>query len=86
VRNAYALQLQRQKSAELERINREGFDFALKLCVVALNNAFGFGAQRIARLEQEINRLIEEEFGHDTERAAYDLLRRIDQIRKGGKG
>lgn len=84
MQNAYAIKMQQKKAAELERVNREGFDFALKLCVVALNNVFGFGADRITKLEKEINRLIEEEFSGDVEKAAYDIIRRIDQIRKKG--
>ena len=84
MQNAYAIKMQQKKAAELERVNREGFDFALKLCVVALNNVFGFGADRITKLEKEINRLIEEEFSDDVEKAAYDIIRRIDQIRKKG--
>ena len=62
---------------------KEGFDFALNLCAVALNNIFGFGNGRLTRLENEITRLLNDEFGHDLESASYGLAKRIEQIRKG---
>lgn len=55
--------------------------FGLYVVAVALNNLYGFGADRLAKLEAEVNRIIEEEFGSDMETASYELAQRIEQIR-----
>ena len=81
MKNAYALQLARKKVEREIELNKEGVQFGLDLCVVALNNVYGFGRERLERLEREVNRLLEEEFGHDLELAAEGLARRIEQIR-----
>lgn len=84
MKNQYASRLERKKRQEICNASKEGFDFAMQVIVVALNNLFGFGKERIEQLEKELNRLMEEEFGTDIEAASYGLARRIRQIR-GGK-
>lgn len=81
MKNAYAVKLQERKRAETYQNTKEGFEFGLSLCAVALNNKFGFGNDRLAVLETEIERILEEEFGGDVETASYGLARRIAQIR-----
>lgn len=81
MKNAYALHLARKKVEREMELNKEGVQFGLDLCVVALNNLYGFGNKRITALEKEINRLLEEEFGKDLEAAAYGMAKRIKQIR-----
>jgi hypothetical protein len=56
----------------------------LNIVTVALNRVYGFGNERITRLEQEVNRIIETEFigRHDPEQAANDLRRAVEQIRR----
>lgn len=81
MKNAYAVKLQERKRAEVYQNTKEGFEFGLNLCAVALNNKFGFGNDRLAVLETEIERMLEEEFGGDVETASYGLARRIAQIR-----
>lgn len=66
----------------MSRATQEGFDLALNLCAVGLNSLFGFGETRLARLETELTRLLEEEFGSDMEKASYGLARRLAQIRR----
>lgn len=61
----------------------DGQNFGLGLATVALNNLFGFGKDRLRRTEEEINRLMEEEFGGDKEAASYQLAKRIKQIMEG---
>ena len=39
---------------------QQGIIFGLDLCVVALHNVFGFGNERITRLEAEVQRLLDE--------------------------
>ena len=83
MKNAYAVKLQEQRKKRDFENTKEGFDFALNLCAVALNNIFGFGNERITRRENEVTRLRNDECGHDLEIASYGLARRIEQIRKG---
>ena len=61
----------------------DGQSFGLGLATVALNNLFGFGKDRLKRTEDEINRLMQEEFGGDKEAASYQLAKRIKQIMEG---
>ena len=82
MKNQYAQTLKKKKAREISQATQEGFDFALNLCAVGLNNLFGFGQGRIARLEKELTRILEEEFGSDMEKASYGLARRIEQIRR----
>ena len=82
--NSYAQKLLNQKARDLQQAQLEGMQFMGSLTVVALNNLFGFGKDRLQAVEDEINRLIVDEFGDDPEVAAYGLKKRIEQIR--GKG
>lgn len=89
MKNAYALKLAAQRTAREVQAHQDGAQFALNLCAVALNNVYGFGRERLERLERlerEVNRLLEEEFGHDLELAAEGLARRIEQIRGENHG
>lgn len=81
MKNAHAAKLQAKKRAEAYESTREGFDFALNLCAVALSNEFGFGNDRLTRLENEVSRILEVDFGSDLEAASYGLAKRIEQIR-----
>ena len=58
--------------------------FGLSIVTVALNEVYGFGYDRLYRLEQEVSRLLREEL-EDSELGANRLVRRLEQIRKGRK-
>ena len=81
MKNQYALELQRRKRKKSADDTLQGLQFGLYVVTVALNNLYGFGADRLSRLEAEVNRIIEEEFGNDMEKASYELAQRIEQIR-----
>lgn len=81
MKNQYALELQRRKQQRSADDTLQGLQFGLYVVAVALNNLYGFGADRLAKLEAEVNRIIEEEFGSDMEKASYELAQRIEQIR-----
>lgn len=81
MKNQYALELQRRKQKKSADDTLQGVQFGLYVVAVALNNLYGFGADRLSRLEAEVNRIIEEEFGNDMEKASYELAQRIEQIR-----
>lgn len=81
MKNQYAQELIRRKKQRSMEDAKDGFDFALQLCAVALNEKFGFGNDRLTVLENEITRLLEVEFGSDMEKASYGLAKRISQIR-----
>lgn len=61
MKNAYALKLAAQRTAREVQAHQDGAQFALNLCAVALNNVYGFGRERLERLEREVNRLLEDE-------------------------
>ena len=82
MKNQYALELQRRKWKRSAHDTLQGVQFCLYVVAVALNNLYGFGADRLSRLEAEVNRLIEEEFKIDTEKASCELAQRIEQIRR----
>lgn len=85
MKNSYATQLAiKQKIRDKENVE-SGMQFAFALVVVALNGKFGFGRQRILELEAEVNRLYREEFLEDVEVATAGLMRRMEQIKMGGK-
>lgn len=71
----------KKAKAEKPPTPMECVEFGLYVVAVALNNLYGFGADRLSRLEAEVNRIIEEEFGNDMEKASYELAQRIEQIR-----
>lgn len=81
MKNSYALKLKHQKMKELQNSTQDGFMLAGCLIAVSLNNLYGFGKDRLEAVEKEANRILEEEFSGDKEKAAYDLVRRIEQIR-----
>lgn len=81
MKNSYALKLKQKKMQEQYDSAQEGFMLSGCLIAVALNNLYGFGKDRLEAVEKEANRILEEEFGGDKEKASYDLVRRLDQIR-----
>lgn len=83
MKNAYAVKLQQKKQEELADATAQGFMLGTQIAVVALNNVFGFGYDRLKKLEAEMNRIWIEEFCRDMETASYGLSKRIEQI--GGK-
>ena len=83
---SYAQQLQDRKREEIAAAMQEGMDLAGSLYAVALNNLYGFGAQRLAEVEKEAQRLWDEEFMADIETASYGLARRLEQIRRERPG
>lgn len=80
MKNEYARKLQIKKAQEISDAHKAGFDFACYLLTVGLNELFGFGADRLKKLEQWCNDVMENEFGKDIEVASYGLKRRIEQI------
>lgn len=78
---SYAEQLQLKKQAEIAEAMQQGMTFGGCLYAVALNNLFGFGADRLLKLEKEAQRLMDEEFGRDIELASYRMIHRMEQIR-----
>jgi len=83
MKNQLASELMRAKrSGEADGI-KEGYDFALMLVAVALNNVYGFGRDRIERLEDEMQRLYDTEVkGADPVVLMAGLEKRLKQIRK----
>lgn len=78
MKNAYLA----KRQAEIDNAVNDGFLLGTCLCVVALNEKFGFGAKRIETLENEVQRIWDEEFQNgDMEIAAEGLKTRIEQIR-----
>lgn len=86
------------KNAYLDRVRREKEEFAAKvahkaaidavnlmqhLALVALNNVFGFGAERAERFAKELQAVAEEhdrECEEDYDLAKEHLRRRLEQI------
>lgn len=83
MKNDYAARLQaKQMRRDSDNVKR-GFDFAMMIATVALNEKFGFGKDRLKKLESECNRLMDEEFGRDMESASHQLIGRLKQIMGG---
>lgn len=80
MKNALAIHKQEAYDRGFAEGCLSGQDFTIGLMIVALNNLFGFGRDRIIRAIDEINRLKSKEFGGDKEAAAYQLAKRIKQI------
>lgn len=80
MKNAYALHLQNKKQEQSKEDVHNGFTFALALCAVALNEEFGFGAERLKRLEARAQHLMDTEF-KSIELGANRLTQRLAQIR-----
>ncbi len=78
MRNDYARKLNERKRRREVKATREGMQFGLSLCTVALNNKFGFGRKRLLELEQEIDRLMLEFDEPDI--GAHLLVERLNQI------
>jgi hypothetical protein len=86
MKNAYARHLQNKKHEQEKEDVQNGFNFALCLCAVALNEEFGFGRKRIERLEKQCQHLMDTEF-KSIELGVYRLEQRLKQIReRGDKG
>jgi|GEM_PF-2041269 hypothetical protein len=83
MKNTYAAHLQTLKMRRDSDNVKRGFDFAMMIATVALNEKFGFGKIRLKTLESECNRLMDEEFGRDMETASHQLIARIKQIMEG---
>ena len=61
---------------------QQGIIFGLDLCVVALHNVYGFGEERISRLEDEVQRLLDEMNGaNDPDLLGAFLARELIAIR-----
>jgi hypothetical protein len=85
VKNAYVARIQaKQMRRDSDNVKR-GFDFAMMIATVALNEKFGFEKSRLKALEFECNRLMNEEFGRDMETASHQLVGRLKQIMGGTK-
>lgn len=82
MKSAYAIELQRKRLVRDADQVKQGYNFAMLLVSVALNNIDHFGAKRLDALEKECQRLMDEEVGPDPEFASSQLLRRIKQIRE----
>ncbi len=85
-KNAYAAKLlanrERRETEAYNKGHAAGFDLAFNLAAVALNDTFGFGNDRLTRLEKQIQRLIDEvlEVG-DPEVNRAHLEQRVKSIR-----
>ena len=79
--NALLKQLQSAKQQGYAKGVVDGKEFALSLVTVALNNLYGYGGDRIAKVEAEMQRLWDEEFKGDNETGARHLVQRLNQIR-----
>ena len=71
-----------KRERDIKEAYEDGMQFGLSVVTVALNEVYGFGYGRLCRLEQEVSRLLQEEF-EDSELGANRLSRRIEQIRGG---
>ena len=61
---------------------QEGVLFGLDLCAIALNHGFGFGKERIERLETEVQALLDEvQTSRDMDRLMTDICRELARIR-----
>ena len=80
----YATELMYKKAQQRVDDHQAGFDFACYLITVGLNELFGFGYDRLRKLEDWLNDAIDNEFSKDREVAAYALKRRVEQIMKRG--
>lgn len=68
---------------ELEEQAYAGFQFALNLITVALNEELGLGGKRLERVRIKVNELYNEYFTGEAlkdEQSAYQLTRRVNQI------
>jgi len=78
MKNNYLSKLQ----AAAMKGRQEGVLFGLDLCAVALNHVFGFGRERIERLEAEVQTLLDEvQTSRDMDRLTTDICRELARIR-----
>ena len=80
----YATELQVKKAVREVELHKRGFDFACYLITVGLNELYGFGYDRLKRLEEWCNEAMANDFHDDIEVATAGLTRRIEQIMKRG--
>lgn len=63
-KNAYAAKLLenriQREAAAYKRGHDDGLDLALNLAAIALNDVFGYGGERLTRLERRIQELVDE--------------------------
>lgn len=81
--NGYLNRRKAQIAAITQRTTREAADLVVYLSVVALNNTFGFGAERAERFMHELQRVAAEhdkECAEDYDLAKEHLRRRLEQI------
>lgn len=71
-----------KRERDMEEAYEDGMQFGLNVVTIALNEVYGFGYNRLYRLEREVLRLLREEF-EDNELGTDRLMRRLEQIRKG---
>ena len=83
MKNAYLAKIKQDKVESTRAAMLDGIAFGLNVTSIALNRLYGFGDDRLTRLETEVNRLIQTEFidRADPEQAAHDLRKSVEQIR-----
>jgi len=81
MKNSYIQRIEQAKRAAYNEGIFKGASFVLNVATIALNRLYGFGADRIERLETEINRIIETEFKHNDEVEVINMQKAIQQIR-----
>ena len=81
MKNAYA-----EKMRKMQRdYTISGVQIGLFAITIALNREFGFGKERLLRLQKSANSVINRVFGgDDAEYALTELTEACDQIMKGG--
>lgn len=81
--NGYLTRRKAQIAQIAHQTTREAVDLCMWLSVVALNNTFGFGAERAHKFIDELNRVAAEhdkECAEDYDLAKEHLRRRLEQI------
>lgn len=84
--NGYLTRRKAQIAQIAHQTTREAVDLCMWLSVVALNNTFGFGAERAQKFIDELNRVAAEhdkECAEDYDLAKEHLRRRLEQILQG---
>lgn len=79
-------QLARDIRAMKRQCVQKGVDVSLMIMTVALNNVYGFGRERLLRLQDEFDKLINEYADKliDNEKHGNDILKkRVSEIMKG---
>jgi len=82
MKNAYFTQLKAVKEQSFQDGTMSGIKLALNLVTIALSNRYGFGKQRIAELEKEVNALFNEMCDLNEPELTYQKMeRRMKEIR-----